>query len=119
MSVAVRVAGALLPDLVPRAVGQPGPVAFADPEVVRTVLGASAWGGVDIKPIDIACTLPARDLTYLTQIGPVAKVLPTVDAGTRARVVGALRQAYEPFVSGDIARYTAACWAVEATAQPR
>ena len=53
---------------------------------------------------------------YLTQIGPITKVLPTVDGQTRTGVVSALREAYEPFIDGDIVRYRAACWAVEASA---
>lgn len=117
MSIAERVAGTLLPDLVPRAVGRPGPVAFADPSRIRTILGATDWSAIDVKAVDVTCTLPVADLVpYLTQIGPVAKVLPGVDVHTRARVIRALWEAYQPFVAGDRVEYTAACWLVQATA---
>jgi SAM-dependent methyltransferase len=117
MSTAERVAGALLPGLVPRAVGRPGPLAFADPQVIRSRLGAAGWKAIDVKALDGTCTLPVDDLVpYLTQIGPIARALPPADAQTRDAVIDALREAYKPFIDGDVVRYTAACWAVEATA---
>jgi SAM-dependent methyltransferase len=116
MTIAKRVVGTLLPDLEPRAVGRPGPVAFADPDLIRTILRVSGWSALDVKAIGVTCTLAVSDLVpYLTQIGPVAEVLSTVDARTRTRVVDALREAYKPFIVGDSVRYTAACWEVGAT----
>jgi hypothetical protein len=53
-------------------------------------------------------------MPYLTRIGPVAKVLSTVSAQTRARVIDALRRSFEPFIEDDAVRYTAARWIVEA-----
>ncbi|ORV33422.1 SAM-dependent methyltransferase [Mycobacterium conspicuum] len=117
MNTAERVAGTLLPALEPRAVGRPGPAAFADRQRIRRILDAAGWSAIGVKAADVTCTLPIVDLLpYLTQIGPIAKALPSVDAETRTKVISALREAYQPFIVGDSVEYTAACWLVEATA---
>jgi len=40
--------------------------------------------------------------------------LQEADEATRARVVDAVRPAFEPFIRGDEVRFTAACWMVTA-----
>lgn len=35
--------------------GAPGPAAFADPSLVREVLGDSGWTDVDVTPLDVEC----------------------------------------------------------------
>lgn len=35
--------------------GAPGPMAFADPERVRSILDASGWRGIAVEPIDVEC----------------------------------------------------------------
>lgn len=118
MSTAERVTSPLLAELPPRTVGQPGPVAFADPKYVLSILDSSGWSGSTITAIDIECTMPERDLMpYLTQVGPVARILPTVDDATRGRVVAALQKAYAQFVFDGVVRYPAACWIVDAVVQ--
>jgi SAM-dependent methyltransferase len=116
MTTAERAAAPLLPNLPPRIPGAPGQFAFADRQRVEDILQASGWHGIDIRPIDVQCTLPEKDLLrYLSQLGPVGKQLQEEDEQTRSRVIAAVRSAFEPYVHGDEVRFTAACWMVAAT----
>jgi SAM-dependent methyltransferase len=40
------------PELPP---GAPGPMAFADPERVRSILDAAGWQGIAVEPLDVEC----------------------------------------------------------------
>lgn len=117
MTTAERAVAPLLPSLPPRRPDAPGQFAFADRERVRAILEASGWAGIDIRPIDVACALPEAELVpYLSRLGPVGQALREADEGTRARVVAAVRPAFDPYVHGAEVRYTAACWLVGARA---
>jgi hypothetical protein len=84
---------------------------------VQSILQASGWAGIDVRPIDVACTLPAKALHgYLTRLGPVGLVLQDADERTRTRVIEAVRAAFEPYVHGSEVRFTAACWMIGARA---
>ena len=61
MTTAERAAAPLLPDLPPRRPDAPGQFAFADEGRVRRILEESGWADIDIRPIDVACTLPEKD----------------------------------------------------------
>jgi len=115
MTTAERAAAPLLPNLPAREADAPGQFAFADAQRVRRILEASGWAGIDIRPIDVACTLPETELVhYLTRLGPVGRLLHEVDDRTRARVTETVRAAFDPFVHGPEVRFTAACWLVGA-----
>ncbi|MFF8233472.1 class I SAM-dependent methyltransferase [Streptomyces caelestis] len=117
MTTAQRAAAPLLPDMPVRRPDEPGQFAFADPDKVRRILAESGWAGIDIRPVDVVCTLPEKELVrYLTRLGPVGMYLPEVDAQTRERVVETVRAAFAPFVHGPEVRFTAACWTVGARA---
>ena len=119
MTTAERAAAPLLPNLPPRQPDGPGQFAFADKTRVQTILDESGWAEIDIRPIDVACTLPETELvTYLTRFGPVGRLLQETDEATRARVVEAARAAFDPFVHGAEAGFTAACWMVSALGAP-
>ena len=97
----------------------PGQFAFADRERVQRILDASGWGGVEIRPIDVDCVMPECELMrYLTRLGPVGLALQDADPCTRARVVDAVRRAFESYVHGDEVRFVAACWCIDACARP-
>jgi SAM-dependent methyltransferase len=116
MTTAERAAAPLLPNLPARRPDAPGQFAFADPRRVSGVLEESGWAGIDIRPIDVACTLPEKELVrYLTRLGPLGLVLHEADDRTRAQVIETVRAAFEPYVHGAEVRYTAACWRVSAT----
>lgn len=117
MTTAQRAASPLLPDLPVRRPDEPGQFAFADADKVRRILAESGWAGIDIRPVDVVCTLPEQELVrYFTRLGPVGMYLPEVDEQTRGRVVETVRAAFEPFVHGTEVRFTAACWTVGARA---
>lgn len=117
MTAAERAAAPLLPGLPPRKTEGPGQFAFADGDHVRGILSASGWTDVDVQPIDVACTLPeAALLPYATRVGPVGLILQEADEATRTQVVDAMRAAFDPYLSGDTVRFTAACWMVCARA---
>lgn len=117
MTTAERAAAPFLPDLPARRPDAPGQFAFADERRVRRILEDSGWAEIDIRPIDVACTLPERDLVrYVTRLGPVGLVLHAADERTRTRAIEAIRLAFDPYVQGNEVRSTAACWMVGARA---
>jgi len=115
MTTAERAAAPLLPNLPPRRPDAPGQFAFADPHKVRTILEESGWGEIDIRPLDVVCALPEKDLNeYLTRLGPVGVTLQEVDEATRNQVINAVRPAFDTYVQGLDVCFTAACWSVSA-----
>jgi len=115
MTTAERAAALLLPNLPPRRPGAPGQFAFANRERVCAVLEESGWAGIDVEPIDVDCTLPEKELVgYFTRFGPVGRILDEADDRTRARIVEAVRPAFDPYVHGADVRFAAACWMVTA-----
>jgi len=117
MTTAERAAAPLLPKLPARRPGAPGQFAFADQHRVHGILEESGWAGIDIQPIDVACTLPEKDLLpYLNRLGPVGLMLHEADDRTRAQVIDTVRAAFDPYVREAEVRFTAACWMVGARA---
>ncbi len=117
MTTAERAAAPLLPNLPARQPDAPGQFAFANGQRVRTILEKSGWAEIDIRPNDVVCTLPERELVpYLTRLGPVGRILQEVDDRTRAQVVETVRPAFDSYVYGTEVRFTAACWMVSARA---
>jgi SAM-dependent methyltransferase len=116
MTTAQRAAAPLLPEVaVPPAPDAPGQFAFADEGRVRRVLEEGGWAGIGIRPVDAPCVLPEKELIrYFTLLGPVGRALRGADDETRARVVGTVRAAFDPFVHGTEVRLTSACWVVTA-----
>ena len=118
MTTAERAAAPLLPNMPPRRPDGPGQFAFADRDRVHAILHESGWTGIDILPLDVACTLSEPDLfRYVTRLGPVGLMLQDADDDTRARVGESIRGAFDPYVHGDQVRFTAACWMVSAVCQ--
>lgn len=117
MTAAERAAAPFLPDMPARKPDAPGQFGFADPVRVGRILEDSGWRGIEIKPVDVACTLFRNDLhDYVTRLGPVGLALQEADAETRAKVIPAVRAAFDPFARGEEARFSAACWQVHARA---
>jgi SAM-dependent methyltransferase len=111
MTAAERAAAPLLPNLPPRRPDAPGQFGFADDRRVHAILKESGWSEIDIRPLDVTCTLPEHELIrYGTRFGPVGIALQQADPQTRARVAGAVRAAFDPYVHGAEVRFTASCW---------
>jgi ubiquinone/menaquinone biosynthesis C-methylase UbiE len=117
MTTAERAAAPILPNLPARRPDGPGQFAFADRERVSAILEKSGWAEIDLRPVDVDCTLPETELIrYLTRLGTVGMALQEADDSTRARVVEIVRPAFDPYVHGTEARFTAACWMIGARA---
>lgn len=117
MTAAERAAAPLLPELPARRPGEPGQFAFADASRVERVLRESGWRDIDIRPLDVPCTFAAEDLTtYISRLGPVGRVLPTLDAARQQQIVEAIRPAFDRYVEGTEVRVDAACWVIGAHA---
>ncbi len=117
MTTAERAAAPLLPALPAGRPDAPGQFAFADRRRVGGILAASGWAGVEIQPVDLACSFAEADLvSYITRLGPLGLALDAADAATRRGVVATVRAAFEPYVHSDEVRFTAACWQVAARA---
>jgi ubiquinone/menaquinone biosynthesis C-methylase UbiE len=118
MTTAERAAAPLLPNLPARRADAPGQFAFADQRRISTILEESGWAEIDIQPIDVACTLPEKELVpYLTRLGPVGVLLEGMDDPTRTQIIETVRAAFDPYVHGGEVRFTAACWMVGAQAR--
>jgi hypothetical protein len=117
MTTAERAAAPLLPNLPARAPDAPGQFAFADRSRVYRILEKSGWTEIDIRPIDVACTLPEKELVgYFTRLGPVGRIFQEAEDLTRTQVIHTVRAAFDPYVRGAQVRFTAACWMVSARA---
>ena len=117
MTTAERAAAPLLPELPVRQPNEPGQFGFADRDHVRGILERSGWSAVDLQPIDVVCAMPETSLVpYLCQLGPVGRILQRADDELRARVVAAIRPAFDAYVRGAEVRFNAACWLVSARA---
>jgi len=113
MTMAPRAAAPLLPTLVPPEPDTPGQFGFADPDRVRRILQASGWKAIDIRPVDVPMSMALPDLlTYITKMGPVGRALGEVDEHKRAQVTAAVHAACQPFIRGEMAHFSAACWLV-------
>jgi SAM-dependent methyltransferase len=117
MTAAERAAAPFLPGIPARRPDAPGQFAFADPARVRRILEQGGWTGIDFQPLDVACAFSEVELVrYVTKLGPLGRALQGADDATRARVIEAVRPAFDPYVHGAEVRFTAACWSVLARA---
>jgi hypothetical protein len=117
MTEAERAAAPILPNLPARRPDAPGQFALADPRRVSSILEESGWTEAGIRPVDVACILPEKELTrYFTNFGPLGRIFHEVDGRTRAQVIETVRAAFDPYVHGGEVRFTAACWMISARA---
>ncbi|EHP38115.1 hypothetical protein OR16_39194 [Cupriavidus basilensis OR16] len=117
MTTAERAAAALLPNMPTRRPDAPGQFSFADRQRVSSLLEESGWAAIEIRPIEVDCLLPEKDLTgYLSRLGPVGLILQEADERTRTQVIDTVRAAFDPYVRGAEVHFTAACWMVSARA---
>jgi SAM-dependent methyltransferase len=115
MTAAERAAAPFFPGMPVRRPDEPGQFAFANRDRAYAILEKSGWSEIEIKQLDVECTLPLPELmTYLSRLGPVGRMVQALDERTRTRVIEAVRGAFDPYVRGTEVRYVAACWTVAA-----
>jgi SAM-dependent methyltransferase len=97
----------------------PGPLAFADPARVRSILEGAGFGEVELAQFDHA--MPIGDGRGLdaaaadaASMGPAARLLGEASDEVRARAVAAVRTALAPYARGDDVALSAAAWVVSA-----
>jgi len=117
MTAAERAATAFAAELARRGDDGPGQFGFASGERVRGILEASGWSSIEVRPTDVACSLPTAQLPiYVTRMGPYGRVRGTLDEAARAAADAAVLTAFDAFVAGDQVRFTSAFWQVTAVA---
>jgi SAM-dependent methyltransferase len=117
MTTAERAAAPLVTNLPAREPDAPGQFAFADQSRVQRILNQSGWTDIAIKPIDVACHFPEKELVrYFTRLGPLGRIFDRTDPTIRSALVATVTDAFEPYVHGGEVRFTAACWDVSARA---
>jgi len=117
MTAAERAAAPLLPNIPARKPDAPGQFGFADGRRVRHILEQAGWTNIEVRPIDVACAMPAAALTtYVTRMGPLGTALRDTDPATQAGIIETVRAAFDRYVDGTQIRFTSACWMVAAAA---
>jgi SAM-dependent methyltransferase len=117
MTTAERAAAPLLPNLPVQQQDAPGQFGFQRQDRIQAILDGSGWTEITIRPIDVACVMPEKDLPrYLTLMGPVGRILQGMDSSTREQVLATVLPAFEPYLHDAEVRFTAACWMVSASA---
>jgi SAM-dependent methyltransferase len=117
MTTAERAAADIVPDFPQRDERGPGQFAFARRDYVQGILEASGWQAIEIRPIDVTCEMPRRDLgTYVTRMGPLGAVFHSLDHKAKAEIAPRIEAAFEPFIDDGMVRFTAACWMMTARA---
>lgn len=118
---ATEVAGLLPPGTVPEtAANAPGPFAFADRDRVQRILTEAGWSEVAFEPIDFAYVVGTGEdavgdaASFLTAIGPAARVLGQLDDGARDAFDGKLRRFLEARAQGSLVAFPGAAWIVSA-----
>ena len=110
-------AAAGLIDLPERPAEGPGQFAMADPARTDAMLEAAGWTSVDIRAVDFDCSFPEADFErYLGVMGHLGRALAGRPEEDVARVVKAIRPAFNRFVTGGRVEFTAACWVLAAHA---
>ena len=117
MTTAERAAAPLVPSMPARVPDAPGQFGFADGQRVRHILEQAGWSRIEVRPIDVACVMPAAALaTYVTRMGPLGTALRDIDPAAQAGIIETVRAAFDRYVDGTQIRFTSACWMVAATA---
>jgi len=115
MTAAERSAATVVSELARRDDDGPGQFGFASAERVKGILEACGWTSIEVRPVDVACSLPVAQLPiYVTQMGAYGRVRGTLDEAARAATDAAVLSAFDPFVAGDQVRFSSAFWRVTA-----
>jgi len=97
----------------------PGPFAFADASRVQHVLAASGWTQVELTPHDVEVVYAGTEdleaaVDLALEIGPLSRLLPSVDRAEHPAIRAAVREAFAPHASSRGVMLPTATWLVTA-----
>ena len=106
----------LLPPTPPADPFAPGPLAFADPDRVRSILGGAGFADVAVEPHSTRLHLGDRSaaLDFLTQVGPGSRALGEAPPAARPLLRRALDDALAAHEGADGVGLGGAIWLVSA-----
>jgi len=97
----------------------PGPFAFADESRVRAILADAGFGAIDLQRFDAAIPLgatPHAAADFVTQIGPVSRLVREVGAAHLPVILDAVERALTPLAARDgQVSLNGSSWIVSAT----
>jgi len=99
----------------------PGPFAFADPERVRSILGAAGFGNINLQSFRPTlqfseATSLGESVRNLARIGPVARLLEGQDTAVMEKVFTTMEQVLKPYYEAGALKLPGAIWFVTAQA---
>jgi SAM-dependent methyltransferase len=99
----------------------PGPLAFADADRTRKILGDAGFSNIAFESIELELGVggggsPEETAEFLINLGPVARVLKANPDVDRRPIVDAIRKSIAPYDKGNGVRMGSAAWLVTATA---
>lgn len=96
----------------------PGPFSLADPDRVRSVLGAAGLTDIELAPLDFQIPLGRtleEALNFVMEMGPLSAPLATVTGDNRRNAIAAITKVLEENRGDDgIVRLAGACWIITA-----
>ncbi len=104
--------------------GQPGPFAWAIPEVFEPILSGAGWQTIEWSVVSCSSVMEAgedpdpieRAVLFAMRIGPLARRLRGADEARKARVAEALREAFQPCLEDGAVKVGGRAWVITANA---
>ncbi len=100
----------------------PGPMAFADPERVRRLLGEAGFRAVDLAKHDATCMIGGGGdldscVDFLFNVGPLSRALMSADYNeqSKVRIRESVREVLQPYLTPAGVNMPCAVWIVTAT----
>jgi SAM-dependent methyltransferase len=107
-----------LPPIERPAPDAPGPFAFGDPERVKRLLKEAGFADIAVAPLDRHMTAGEtvdRAVAFVSDTGPVSRVLTDASPAQREAAVASIRQMFEKRMADGVGlSLPAACWIVTA-----
>jgi SAM-dependent methyltransferase len=119
MEIPLRVAFRHVPPPPPPPPNEPGPTAFADPDRVRSILGNSGFGRIEVEPLEQPLMLGSdtrHAVERLMQVGPTGRLLRDADDKTKDAVAADLQDELSTFATDSGVKMVGRVWLVRAVA---
>lgn len=102
---------------------EPSGFAFADPAYVRGILSSSGWAPAEPQAVNFTYVAGGGDeaveraLSFMSQLGPAARVLQSLSEREADRALARMRQVIEQHFDGAAVAFPAAAWIWQARAR--